>query len=254
MPNNPRPKVCAIIAAAGKSSRMNPAQETTYGQSKQFIEISGKTVIEKTVAVFNSCRYIDEIIIAAKPEDTEKMREIIENADLRKIKNITAGGETRIESVFKAVREAGEDIDFIAIHDGARCFISGEDIERVILKAIETGAAAAGTKVTDTIKRVKYANGGNYITETVDRDFLWAVQTPQVFRKDMYLQAMDIVICKSADDANNKNNNIVTDDCAIMENAGYPVSIVECSKYNIKITDTQDLVFLNLFESMGYGG
>lgn len=242
-----QPKVCAVIAAAGRSSRMNLAN----GMSKQFIQISGKTVIEKTVTVFNSCRYIDEIIIAAKSEDIDKMREITKISGLSKVKNIIAGGETRRESVFRAVREISEDMDFIAIHDGARCFITHDDIEKVILKAFETGAAAAGTKVTDTIKRAECVNGDNLIKETLNRDFLWAVQTPQIFRKDIYVHAIDIMeICESANNINNINN-IVTDDCAVVENAGHPVSIVECSKYNIKITDMQDLVFLNGVENNG---
>jgi len=224
-PNTTHPRTCAVIAAAGKSSRMN----LTDGMSKQFIETDSKTVIEKTVAVFNSCSYIDEIIIVARFEDIEKIREIIKSAKLDKVKSIVAGGETRQESVANAVKEVGGNIDFIAIHDGARCFITPDDIEKVLLKAFETGAAAAGVKVTDTIKLV---GDNNIIKNTVSREFLWAVQTPQIFKKDLYLQALD----------NCRDN--VTDDCAIVENAGYQVSIVECSKYNIKITDTQDLIFL----------
>jgi len=223
-PNATRPKTCVIIAAAGKSSRMKLAE----GMSKQFIEIDNKTVIEKTVTVFNSCSYIDEIIIAARREDIEKIREIVASANLDKVKNITVGGETRQESVSNAVEFVGGSIDFIAIHDGARCFISHEDIEKVLLKAFETNAAAAGIKVTDTIKLV---GDHNIIKNTIDREFLWAVQTPQIFKKDLYLQAIK-----------NCQTN-VTDDCAIIETAGYPVSIVECSKYNIKITDMQDLIF-----------
>jgi len=223
MPNKSRPKVCAIIAAAGKSSRMN------LTGSKQFIELSGKTVIEKTVTVFNSCNYIDDIIIAARREDTEKVREIINKAGLYKVRNIIPGGKTRRESVSNAIGAVGEDIDFVAIHDGARCFISHEDIEKVLLKAFETGAAAAGTKVTDTIKTI---NHDGSIANTVDRDFLRAVQTPQIFSKDLYISAL------------NQCEEAVTDDCAVVENAGYPVNIVECSKYNIKITDNQDLDFI----------
>jgi 2-C-methyl-D-erythritol 4-phosphate cytidylyltransferase len=222
--NNPCPTVCAIIAAAGKSSRM----KLNEGMSKQFIEIDSKTVIEKTVTVFNSCGYVDEIIIVARFEDIEKIREIVTSANLDKVKSIIAGGETRQESVSNAVNAVSDYIDFIAIHDGARCFISHEDIEKVLLKAFETGAAAAGVKVTDTIKLV---GDNNIIKNTVSREFLWAVQTPQTFKKDIYLQAL------------NNCQNSVTDDCAIVENAGYSVSIVECSKYNIKITDMQDLIF-----------
>jgi len=236
MPNNSghiRPKVCAIIAAAGKSSRMNLAD----GMSKQFIEIGDKTVIEQTVTVFNSCNYIDEIFIVAREEDIDKLWEIVKSANLNKVVNIIAGGETRRESVFNAVQKVNDYIDFIAIHDGARCFISHEDIEKAILKAFETGAAAAGSKVTDTIKSV---DDNNNIIRTVDRNFLWAVQTPQIFAKDLYLSALQ------------KCQNNVTDDCAVVENAGYRVSIVECSKYNIKITDTQDLNFLRGSHNMKY--
>jgi len=218
-------KTCAIIAAAGKSSRMNLRD----GLSKQFIETGGKTVIERTVTVFNSCGYIDQIIIVARREDIEKIRDIVESAKLYKVTDIIGGGETRLESVTNAVDKVPDYIDFIAIHDGARCFISLSDIEKVLLKAFETKAAAAGTKITDTIK---LTGEDNNIIKTVDRDFLWAVQTPQIFEKKLYLNAL----------RNCKEN--LTDDCAVVENYGYPVSIVECSKYNIKITDTQDLKFL----------
>ena len=198
------------------------------GKSKQFIQIGGKTVIEKTLTVFALCALIDEIVVAARDEDIEKIWEIAKAANFPKIKSIVAGGGTRQESVARAVGEIGGDISFVAIHDGARCFVSGGDIEKVIMKARETGAAAAGTKITDTIKRI---NGEN-ITGTIDREFLWAVQTPQVFSKDIYLSAMQ----------NQKND--FTDDCALLEAAGHPVRIVECSRYNIKITDMQDLDFL----------
>ncbi|MCL1794322.1 MAG: 2-C-methyl-D-erythritol 4-phosphate cytidylyltransferase [Oscillospiraceae bacterium] len=218
------PKTCAVIAAAGKSSRMG----LSTGASKQFIKIGDKTVIEKTLTVFASCAYIDEIVIAARTEDTEKIREIAKSANLGKIKSIIAGGKTRQESVERAIREVSADISYVAIHDGARCFVSEEDIKKVVSKAYETGAAAAGTKITDTVKLVE----GDSIKSTLDRERLWAVQTPQVFSKDIYLSAMQ----------NQKGD--YTDDCALLENAGFKVSIVECSKYNIKITDSRDLDFL----------
>ena len=218
------PKTCAIIAAAGRSSRMG----LEAGSSKQFLEIGGKTVIEKTVTVFAFCEFVDEIIIAARSEDIQKIWEIAKSANFKKLKNIVAGGETRQESVKRAFFEISRDVAFVAIHDGARCFVSGEDIKKVILKAHETGAAAAGTKITDTVKLAE----GEKISRTLDREYLWAVQTPQVFSRDMYLSAMQ------------SSKKDYTDDCALLENAGYEVSIVECSKYNIKITDAQDLEFL----------
>ncbi|MCL2814007.1 MAG: 2-C-methyl-D-erythritol 2,4-cyclodiphosphate synthase [Oscillospiraceae bacterium] len=220
-----RPKTCAVIAAAGNSSRMGLAD----GLSKQFIEIQGKTVIEKTVTAFALSSCIDEIIIAARPGDAAQIRQIVKFANLGKVKSIVEGGKTRQESVARAICEVGGDISYIAIHDGARCFVSEADIEKVVLKAFETGAAAAGTKITDTVKSVV----GENIAGTLDREFLWAVQTPQVFSKDIYLSAME----------NPKND--FTDDCALLEAMGHRVSIVECSRYNIKITDMQDLDFIN---------
>ena len=218
-----RPKTCAVIAAAGQSTRM------CAPGSKQFIEIGGKTVIEKTIAVFDSCPYIDEIIVAARAEDIEKIREIAAGAGFSKLKNIVAGGQTRRESVASAVAAVSGDMDFIAIHDGARCFVTHGDIEKVLFKAFETGAAAAGTKVTDTIKTVGVSGK---ITGTPARELLWAVQTPQIFAKDLYIEALG------------KCESDVTDDCAVAEGAGYTVCVVECSRYNIKITDAQDLEFV----------
>ena len=224
----PKFSTSAIIAAAGQSSRMGLAA----GLSKQFAAIGGKTVIERTASVFESCDYIDEIIISAREKDIAKIWEIANAAKLGKVKNIVAGGETRQKSVQNALEKVGSHIDFIAIHDGARCFVSQDDIKKVILKAYETGAAAAATKVTDTIKQI---DENQNIIKTIDRAFLWAVQTPQVFSKELYLSALRNCRLHALD---------ITDDCAIFEAADYPVSIVECSKYNIKITDMQDLDFL----------
>lgn len=217
-------KISAVIAAAGKSSRMG----LPNGISKQFIEVNGKTVIEKTIAAFDSCGYIDEIIVAARPEDIGKIWEIIKKSKIRKIKDIISGGATRRESVANAAALVSNHMEYIAIHDGARCFISHEDIKKTALKAFETGAAAAGAKITDT---VKYAGNGGRIIRTLDRDNLWAVYTPQIFEKNLYMSAI-------------KNfTGDVTDDCAVVEKAGHPVYIVECSRYNIKITETEDLEY-----------
>jgi len=217
-------KISAIIAAAGKSSRM----DLKDGESKQFIEIAGKPVIYRTLEIFNASPYICEIIISARDCDIIKIKEIA--GAFNKVKSITEGGVTRLESVAKAVRRVSHDADYIGVHDGARCFITLEDIEKVALRAFETGAASAGCKVTDTVKRVD--SDGNII-ETLERGYLRAVQTPQIFLKDWYLRALECA------DIN------APDDCYILESAGYKVAVVECSKYNLKVTDAQDLEFLN---------
>ena len=222
-------EISAVIAAAGSSSRMN----LKSGESKQFLEISGKPVILRTLETFNASSYISEIIISARERDIGRLEEIA--GGLKKVKCVTAGGATRLESVAKAARRVSRDADYIAVHDGARCFVMLGDIEKVALRAFETGAAAAGCLVTDTMKRVDLH--GN-ITETLERDCLRSVQTPQIFLKDWYMRALE------GADIN------APDDCYILESAGYKVSVVECSKYNLKITDEQDLNFFNYINKL----
>ena len=231
--SNNIPNISAVIAAAGESSRMN----LDTGESKQFINIGGKPVIERTLEIFNASPYICEIIISARVCDIDRIAEIAKAFDKVKIKDITAGGSTRAESVAGAAGRAS--CEYIAIHDGARCFVRLEDIAGVALRAYETGAAAAGCKLTDTIKRVE--NG--VITDTLERGSLYAVQTPQVFLRKNYLHALNHIIKSEPGESGGLN---APDDCYIMERAGYSVSVVECSRYNIKLTDGQDLEFFNL--------
>lgn len=215
--------ISAIIAAAGSSSRMALAG----GGSKQFIEIGGRPVICRTLEAFEASAYISEIIISARGCDIGRLEGLA--GQFSKITGITEGGGTRFESVAKAVRRVSQCAGYIAVHDGARCFIAPGDIEKVALRAFETGAAAAGCRVYDTVKRV---DGAGNITATLGREDLRAVQTPQIFRKDWYMQALE----GAGADA--------PDDCYILESAGYAVQIVECSRYNLKVTDAQDLEFL----------
>ena len=228
---NKNKKVCAIIAAAGNSSRMNLDGD----KSKQFIEICGKSVIERAVSVFDVCGLIDEIIIVTRRWDVETIQEIISDADLKKVKRIVEGGDTRRESVLNALSVVSQDINYIAVHDGARCLITVNDIEKVIKKAFETGAAAAANKVTDTIK---YVESGGIIKKTVNRDFLWSVQTPQIFLKELYISSIKYIKEKKLD----IDITDITDDCAVLEYAGHDVSVVECSKDNIKITEIGDVL------------
>jgi len=230
--SNKSRKISAVIAAAGKSSRMN-LTNAGIDESKQFAEINGKYVIGRTLEVFERSEYIHEIIVSARGCDIGRFEQLA--SGFSKIKSITEGGETRLESVAGAVGRVSQWADYIAVHDGARCFVTPEDIEKVALMAFETGAATAGHKVIDTIKRVDC--GGN-IEETLERSSLYAVQTPQIFLKERYLRALE-----------NADIN-APDDCYIMERAGYIVSIAECSRYNLKVTDRQDLEFLNLLERL----
>ena len=219
--------VSAVVAAAGASSRM----DLKCGGSKQLIEIAGKPVVARTLEIFNASPYICEIVVSARGCDIDRIREIA--GAFSKVKSITEGGGTRFESVAGAVRRVSHESDYVAVHDGARCFVTLGDIEKVALCAFSTGAAAAGCRVTDTLKRV---DAGGRIEQTLERGNLWAVQTPQIFLKDWYLRALEL-FCLPA------GASPPPDDCYIMESAGYSVTVVECSKYNLKLTDRQDLEF-----------
>jgi len=215
--SQPDGPVSAIIAAAGSANRMR-------GTDKLLLSIGGMTVLERTVSAFARCADIDEIVIASSPERLEAAREIASRYPA--VKAVVPGGATRSESVRNAVAACSGTAAFIAIHDGARPFVSGELIARVIREAREWGAAAPGLAVTDTLKRV--ADGA--VAATVDREDLVAVETPQVFEADLYRRA--IALSPEA-----------TDDCAIVERAGHAVRIVPGQRTNIKITTPDDLPF-----------
>ena len=168
-------KISAVIVAAGSGTRMKA------GKNKVFLELLGKTILEHTVSVFQNMAMIDEIIVVTN--EIEEATRVL--SEYSKIKAIVAGGAVRGESVYNGLSKTSG--DFVAIHDGARALILEEDIENVLKSAIEFGAAALGVKCKDTLKM---ADENGFIKETLDREFLYNIQTPQVFKlsqiKEMY--------------------------------------------------------------------
>ncbi len=154
----------------------------------------------------------------------------IDENGFSKVKRLIPGGASRAESVRNGISAADENTKYYAIHDGARPLITVEEIDRVTEAAFETGAATLGTSVTDTIKIV---NGYNVIESTPLRSQLRAVQTPQVFEKDLYTFALE-----------NAGDNLInfTDDCSLIEHMGGEVEVVKGSKENIKLTTPVDVI------------
>ena len=207
--------VSAVIVAAGMGRRMGA------GINKTYLLLGGKTVLENTVSAFENCKKIDEIAVVT--DDIEKCRELLK--DFKKVTAVVLGGETRQDSVkngLKAVRG-----DFVAIHDGARALVCEEDIEKVICEAEKYGAAALGVKCKDTLK---IADKNGFIVKTADREFIYHIQTPQVF------------VRTEIEQAHNMCTGEVTDDCAVMESIGKKIKIIEGSYENIKITTPEDLI------------
>lgn len=195
--------------------------------AKQLIKISGVSVVRRTALAFDSAESIANIIIVAREEEIPLIR--AEIADLKKVRAVVIGGECRAESARLGFLAARDGADLVAIHDGARCLITPEIINRVVDAAISTGAASAGSPVTDTVKKI---DGDMNIISTVNRDELFFTSTPQVFSTELYERAL----LSYAGDL-----SLITDDNMILESIGVKVRLVDCGKENIKITTAEDV-------------
>ncbi len=218
----------AIILAAGSGTRMND------DRAKQFIEIRGLPVVVRSALAFEQSPEIHEIVVVTRAADVEGCRKILSDHGITKMTKVVAGGSTRQESAkigFDAVNPA---CDFVAIHDAARCLITPDNIEAVMETAYVSGAAACAAMVVDTIKKT---NGADTITETIDRENTWLVQTPQVFMADMYRAAAYMAV---------KDHINATDDCALCERLGFPVKLVNTDRFNVKITYPEDVMLAEM--------
>lgn len=228
--------VSAIIVAAGGSTRMGTVD------SKQFIPLLDRPVIEYTLSAFQKCGLIKEIVVVSREQDAQRIREIADNNGFSKVKAVVNGGDSRAHSVKNGIAAASSGAEYYAIHDGARPLITVEEIERVCEAAFETGAATLGTSVTDTIKIV---DGDDMIETTPLRAQLRAVQTPQVFESELYSFALE-----------NAEENLdgFTDDCSLIEKMGGEVKVVDGSKENIKLTTPIDIIIAeSILKSRGEG-
>ncbi|MCR8745928.1 2-C-methyl-D-erythritol 4-phosphate cytidylyltransferase [Romboutsia lituseburensis] len=212
-----------IIVAAGTGSRMK------MGINKQFIKLEEKEIIAYTIEQFRNNKNIDDIVVVIKEEEKEFFDiEIIQKYKFDKIK-IAFGGRERQDSVYNGLKLLDEKCSVVLIHDGARPFVSNEIIDKSIDEAKEYKAVVVGVPVKDTIKIV---DNENNISQTPDRNTLWAVQTPQTFDYSILL--------KSYEDAF-KEEFYGTDDAMLVERIGYKVKMIEGSYNNIKITTQEDL-------------
>jgi len=218
-------KVTAVITAAGKGTRMNSSI------NKQYMELGGIPVLARTIGVFQQCREVDEIIVVINEEDINFCRkDIVQKYGLTKVKALVSGGAERQNSVYKGLCAIEGCCGIVLIHDGARPFVTYENITDSISAAMEFGACGVGVKVKDT---VKISDMEGFVSSTPDRSRLWSIQTPQSFAYDIIMKAHEEAI---------KNNYLGTDDMVLVEKLGIPVKILEGSYRNIKITTPEDLM------------
>ncbi|RXZ01013.1 2-C-methyl-D-erythritol 4-phosphate cytidylyltransferase [Fictibacillus sp. S7] len=214
-----------VIPAAGQGKRMNA------GKNKQWIELKGKPLIAHTLSVFEEDPWCREIILVVNEAEQHQFHKAVDRFSFQKVTKIVRGGAERQHSVFEGLKAVAE-TDLALIHDGARPFVQQDSIHKLVVKANETGAAILAVPLKDTVKKAK----GETVTETIDRASLWAVQTPQAFRLPVVLQAHQIAA---------ESGYLGTDDASLVEQTGYPVSIIEGDYLNIKLTTVHDLIFAN---------
>ncbi len=215
------PDTSAVIVCAGNASRMG-------GINKILALLNEKPVIAFTMQAFQECADIAEIVIVTKEENFSQIKEIAEQYQIKKLTNIVEGGDTRQKSVLNGVKAVSKNSAYIAIHDGARPLVKPEHIAKVIQDAKIFGGATLGVPVKDTIKTVD----DGLITDTPPRNALWATQTPQVFRKRIYIEAMDFALTHGLD---------FTDDCQLVEAIGGKVYMTKGDYTNMKLTTPEDL-------------
>ncbi len=222
-----------VIVAAGKGTRMGA------GTDKLFLKARGQTVIGHTWQRFDACEIVDEVVLVIASGREADFTEVAEGFGPAKPYRFVAGGAERQDSVWNGINATDGRTTVVAIHDGARPCVSQQTILDCFAAAQAQGASVAASRVADTLK---LARADQTIESNVDRSRLWAVQTPQVFRREVILKAMSEVRTSGAQ---------VTDDTAACELIGQPVTLVESRAPNPKVTVPADLPFVEWLLSQG---
>lgn len=214
------PKFAVILPAAGQSTRFGDAQ-----RKKPFVSLKGRPVWVRTAEVFCGMDEVIQTIVCIAAEDMDWFKQTFAaNLAFMEVQ-IVAGGASRAESVANALVEVRPEADFVAVHDAARPLIIKKWMREVFAAAEESGAAIPAVALSSTIKRVDDTT----ISETVDRSGLWAAQTPQVFSRQVLIDAFA-----------NRGEDEATDEAALVERTGHRVTIVEGWPMNLKITTRAD--------------
>jgi 2-C-methyl-D-erythritol 4-phosphate cytidylyltransferase len=211
-------KVAAVIVAAGDSQRMD-------GIDKAMASLGGRPVLARVIDTFQNCDKVDQIIVVMNSKNIGQAKMLVAQEKWNKVTDVVVGGKRRQDSVMEGLKKLKQ-CEWIIIHDGARPLMRADLIVKGLDAAKETGAAAPAVPVTDTIKFIK---GSDIVVQTLPRENLRAVQTPQVFRFDVVQNTYKF----AAGD--------YTDDASQVEKAGFKVKLFPGARDNIKITTKDDL-------------
>ncbi len=218
-------KVTALIPAAGMGRRMGKAV------AKQFLPLGDKPMLAHTLLTFQRATEVDEIIPILSKEDMEScLRDVIEQYHITKVKTLVVGGKERQDSVLNGLQKIDQDAVVVLVHDGVRPFVTLDMIRECVDLAKKGMCAVVGVPLKDTVKEV---DDKHMVRHTLERNRLWAIQTPQAF---------PVKILKHAYEESYKHNAWGTDDAMLVERAGGKVHVIMGSYENIKITTPEDLI------------
>lgn len=220
-----RRRVAALIVAAGEGRRMGTAK------SKAFLPLKGIPILAHTIQPFEACSRIQRLYLVLREEDIRSWHQrILDRFPFKKTQPPVPGGSQRQDSVRLGLEAIEEDIDIVLIHDGARPFVDLSILDRLLDTVEKTQAAVVAVPATETIKVV---SPRGLVVETPAREGLWHVQTPQAFDYSLILKAHRKAVADGI---------VTTDDATLVERLGIPVTVVQGSYRNIKITTPEDLV------------
>lgn len=244
----------AILLAAGAGRRMRGARSDI---AKQYMPICGRPLIWYALQAFEASRIIDDVILVVGGCEVDYARaSVVEKYGFKKVDRIIEGGKERYLSVRKALRLIEEDDltlsnqdGYLFIHDGARPFITEKLIEDTYQCAQEAGASCAAVPVKDTIK---LSGKGNVVEETLDRQRLYAAQTPQVFFTPIIIEAYKMLEEREEELAG--KGIVITDDAMVVETMlRRPVKLAEGYDENIKVTTPMDLEVAKILAEKRFG-
>lgn len=215
-----------MVPAAGSGERL------AVGKNKLLLPLAGEPILVRALRPLEISPLVGEIVVVVR-DRTEPFTSVLEESGIRKARVLPVGGKVRQQSVHNGLAHLESRFKFVIIHDGARPFLSPELLNRCIREGVASGAATAAVPVTDTVKR---ADASGLVAETLDRSHLWQVQTPQVFRTELILEAHRRAQEQAVEGG-------ATDDASLVERLGVPVKLVLGDPLNIKITRQADLLF-----------
>ncbi|MCM1188509.1 MAG: 2-C-methyl-D-erythritol 4-phosphate cytidylyltransferase [bacterium] len=248
-PEGQRPGCSVILLAGGSGKRMGT------GRPKQYLEIAGKPLIWYPLYALEKSAVVDDCILVVPEGDIDYAKEkIVQAGQFSKVLAVVAGGRERYESVWRGIRALtergpGEASRIVMIHDGARPCLTEEVLERCLYGALEYGACTAAVPSKDT---VTLSDGEGFEAETPERKYVWNVQTPQAFRREILLPAFERMAAELETEGREKLSWITDDVSVVRHYTGARIRLVQGDYRNLKVTTVEDLRIAESFLKEGF--